>query len=85
VYCIDILKLLTSLISSAFIDYVEYKFPRYIKDINDNRVIKIDVVFKVKFKSIKWLTVPLKMFAIIRQVFKCPLINVMPYSFKHVL
>jgi hypothetical protein len=51
VYCIDILEPLAGLISSAFIDYMEYKFPYYIKDIDDNRVIKIDIVFKVKFKS----------------------------------
>jgi hypothetical protein len=47
----DILKPLAGLISSAFVDYVEHRFPRYIEDINDNRVVEIDVVFEVESKS----------------------------------
>jgi hypothetical protein len=49
----DILKPLTGLISSAFIDYIEYKFPSYIEDIDNNQVIEVNVIFEVESESAK--------------------------------
>jgi hypothetical protein len=69
VNCIDILKPLTGLILSAFINNVEYKFIKDIKNINDNRVIEIDVVFQVKLELFKRLAVFLTMLIIFRKVF----------------
>jgi hypothetical protein len=47
----NVLELFTSLVSGSFVDYIEDKFTINIKHINDNKVIKIDIVFKVKLKS----------------------------------
>jgi hypothetical protein len=47
----NILELFTSLISGSFVDYIKDKFTINIKHINDNRVIEIDIVLKVKLKS----------------------------------
>jgi len=46
----NILKLFTGLISGSFVDYIKDKFTINVKHINDNRVVKIDIVFKVKLK-----------------------------------
>lgn len=40
----DVLKPLAGLISCSFVDYVEYRFPRNIEDVDDNGIIEIDVV-----------------------------------------
>jgi hypothetical protein len=42
---VNVLELLAGLVSSAFVDDVEHKFARNIENIDDNRVIEIDVVF----------------------------------------
>jgi len=47
----NILKLFTSLISGSFVDYIKDKFTINVKHINDNKVVKIDIVLKVKLKS----------------------------------
>jgi hypothetical protein len=47
----NVLELFTSLVSGSFVDYIKDKFTINVKHINDNRVIKIDIVFKVKLKS----------------------------------
>jgi hypothetical protein len=41
---INVLKPLTGLISYTFINYVKYKLSCNIKDINDNGIIKINVI-----------------------------------------
>jgi hypothetical protein len=53
VYCTDILKLLAGLISGALVDDVKYRLPGDIEDVDDNRVIKVDVVFEVELKPSK--------------------------------
>ena len=40
----DILKPLAGLIPRSFVDYVEYRFPRNVEDVDDDGVIEIDVV-----------------------------------------
>jgi hypothetical protein len=52
-YYINILKPLTGLISSALVNDMKYKFLKNIENVNDNRVIKVNIVFKVKLKSSK--------------------------------
>jgi hypothetical protein len=52
-YYINILKPLTGLISSTLVNDVKYKLPGNIENVNDNRVIKVNVVFKVELKSFK--------------------------------
>jgi hypothetical protein len=73
------------LISSALINDIEYKFAVNIEDINNNGVIKIDIVFKVEFESFKRLAIFLAMFIVFHEVFERSSINVMISSFKHVL
>jgi hypothetical protein len=46
----NVLKPFTGLVSGSFVDYIEDRFTINIKHINDNRVIKIDIVFEVKLK-----------------------------------
>jgi hypothetical protein len=67
--CTDILELLASLVSSAFVDNVEHKFAGNIENIDDNRVIKIDVVFQVELESSRRLAIFLAMLIIFRKVF----------------
>jgi hypothetical protein len=66
---IDILEPLAGLVSSAFVNDVEYKFAGNIKNINDNRVIKVNVVFQVKLESSRRLVVFLVMLIVFRKVF----------------
>jgi hypothetical protein len=47
----NVLELFIGLISGSFVDYIEDRFAINVKHINDNRVIEIDIVFKVKLKS----------------------------------
>jgi hypothetical protein len=57
------------LVLSALVNNVKYKLPGNIKNINNNRVIKVNIVFKVKLESFKWLAMPLIMFIIFYKVF----------------
>jgi hypothetical protein len=50
VFSANILKLFASLIPGSFVDNIKYKFTINIKYINDNRVIKIDIIFEVKLE-----------------------------------
>ena len=43
--CTNILELLAGLISSAFINNIEYRFAGNIENINNNRVIEINIIF----------------------------------------
>jgi hypothetical protein len=45
VFCTNILELLTSLVAGSFVDDIKAKFTVNIKHIDNNRVIKIDIVF----------------------------------------
>jgi hypothetical protein len=45
VFSANIIKLSASLISSAFVDYVENRLPINIEDVDDYKVIKVNVVF----------------------------------------
>jgi hypothetical protein len=73
------------LISNALINDMEYRFAIDIEDIDNNKVIKINIVFKVEFESSKRSVVFLAMFIVFYEVFKCSFIDVMISSFKHVL
>ena len=68
-YYINILKLLINLISSAFINNIKDKLFKDIKNINNNRVIKVNIIFKVKFGSFKQLIILLIIFIIFYKVF----------------
>jgi hypothetical protein len=61
---VDVLKPLTGLVSCTFVDYVEYKLPRNIEDVDDNGVIEIDVVSQIELKSAGCFPVLLAVFAI---------------------
>ena len=47
----NVLELFTSLVSGSFVDYIKDKFTINVKHINNNKVVKIDIVFKAKLKS----------------------------------
>jgi hypothetical protein len=42
--CTDVLKLLASLVSSAFINDVEYRFAKDIENVDNYRVVEIDII-----------------------------------------
>ena len=84
-YCTDILEPLASLISSAFVDDVKDRLPGDIENIDDNRVIEVNVVFEVEFESSGRLAVLLAVFTVFCKVFQGSSINVVPCSFEHVL
>jgi hypothetical protein len=44
-YYTNILELLAGLISSAFINNIKYKLTRNIENINNNRIIKANIIF----------------------------------------
>ena len=48
--CTDILEPLAGLVSSAFINDMEYRFIGDIENINNNRVIEIDIIFQIKLE-----------------------------------
>ena len=48
----NILELFASLVPSSFVDYIKYKFTINVKYINDNRVVKIDIILKRKLELI---------------------------------
>jgi len=50
VFSANILELFASLVPGSFVDYIEYKFTINVKYINDNKVVKIDIILKVKLK-----------------------------------
>jgi hypothetical protein len=81
----DILELLAGLVSSAFIDDVEYRFVGNIENINDNRVIEIDIIFQVKLELSGRLAIFLVVLIVFRKVFQSSSINIMPCSFEYVL
>ena len=83
--CTDILEPLAGLISSAFVNNVEYRFAGDIENINNNRVIEIDIIFQVELESSGRLAIFLVVLIVFRKVFQSSSINVMPYSFEHVL
>jgi hypothetical protein len=64
---------------------MKYKLPGDIENINNNRVIKVNIVFKVKFELSGRLAVLLVVFIVFYKVFQGSSINVMPCSFEHVL
>jgi hypothetical protein len=47
----NVLKPFTGLVSGSFVDYIKDKFAINVKHINDNRVVKIDIVLEVKLES----------------------------------
>jgi len=47
----NVLELFTSLVSGSFVDYIKDRFTINVKHINDNRVVKIDIILEVKLKS----------------------------------
>jgi hypothetical protein len=78
---INILKLLSSLILSAFIDYMQNKLFRNVKDINNNKEIKVNIIFKVKCKLFKQLAVFLIVFIILNKIFKSFIVNIIACLF----
>jgi hypothetical protein len=48
---INVLKLLTNLVSSAFIDNIKYKFVKDIENVNDYRVIEIDIISQIELET----------------------------------
>ena len=52
-YCTDILKPLAGLVSGALVDDVKHRLSGDIEDVDDNRVIKVDVVFEVELEPSK--------------------------------
>ena len=46
----NILELFASLVPGSFVDYIEYRFTINVKYINDNRVIKIDIILEVELE-----------------------------------
>jgi hypothetical protein len=51
VYCTNILELLAGLISSAFIDNIEYRLTGNIENINDNRVVEANIISQIELES----------------------------------
>ena len=83
--CTDILEPLAGLVSSAFVDDVEHRFAGDIENIDDNRVIEIDVVSQVELESSGRLAIFLAVLTVFRKVFQSSSVNVVPCSFEHVL
>ena len=52
-YCTDILKPLAGLVSGALVDDVKHRLSGDIEDVDDNRVIEVDVVFEVELEPSK--------------------------------
>ena len=82
---INILEPLAGLVSSAFVDDVEHRFAGDIENIDDNRVIEIDVVSQVELELSGRLVIFLVVLIVFRKVFQSSSINIVPYSFEYIL
>jgi hypothetical protein len=60
---------------------MQNKLFRNVKDINNNKEIKVNIILKVKCKLFKQLAVFLVVFIILNKIFKSFIINVIAYSF----
>jgi hypothetical protein len=49
--CIDVLKPLTSLISSAFINDMKHKFAKDIENVDDYKVIEINIISQIELET----------------------------------
>ena len=77
----NVLELSASLKSSCFVNYVKNRLTINKEDINNNRVIKLDVILEVKPKSAWQLAIALAISVILSQIVQSLPINVMPCSF----
>jgi hypothetical protein len=48
---INVLKLLTSLISSTFINDIKYKFVKDIENVNNYKVIEINIISQIELET----------------------------------
>jgi hypothetical protein len=80
----NILQLLASLISCTFVNYIKYKLSYNIEDIDNNGIVKVNVVLQVELESAKCFFILLTMFAIFYQVFERIIIDIVLCSFEHV-
>jgi hypothetical protein len=49
--CTDVLEPLAGLVSSAFVDDMEHKFARDIENVNDYRVVEINIVSQIELET----------------------------------
>ena len=68
--CVNVLELLASLVTGVFVEYVEYRFPGNIKNIDNNGVIEVDIVPQVEPEISGRLGVLLTILTIFREVFQ---------------
>ena len=76
---------LAGLVSSIFVNNIEYRFAGDIENINNNRVIEIDIIFQIELESSGRLVIFLVVLTVFRKVFQSSSINIVPYLFEHVL
>jgi hypothetical protein len=81
VLCTNILEPLAYLISGAFIDHVKDWLSGDVENVDDYRVVEVDVVSQVELKSSGWLAVLLAVLAVLCEVFKGAFINVIACLF----
>ena len=81
----NILELLAGLVSSTFINNIEYRFAGDIENINNNRVIEIDIIFQIEFELSGRLAVFLAVLIVFYKIFQNSSVNIMSYSFKYIL
>ena len=65
----NIIKPSASLVSYSLVDNVKHRFPTDIEDIDDNRVIKVDVVSQIELESTRRSTVLLAVLVVFHKVF----------------
>jgi hypothetical protein len=73
------------LVSSAFIDNVEYRFAGNIENINNNRVIEINIISQIELELSGQLAIFLAVLIVFRKVFQSSSVNIIPCSFEYIL
>jgi hypothetical protein len=81
----NILESLAGLVSSAFVDDMEYRFAGDIENIDDNRVIEIDIISQIELELSGRLVIFLVVLIVFRKVFQSSSINIVPCSFEYIL
>jgi hypothetical protein len=61
---VDILQLLAGLVSCTFVNYVKHRLPCNIEDVDDNGVVKVNVVSQVELESAGYFLMLLAIFAV---------------------
>ena len=79
----NILELSASLKACPFINYIQERAAANVYNINNNIIVKLNIVLQGKAEATQGLTIFLTEVIVLSKVFKSLFINIMSYSVKY--